>query len=108
MWWIWIIVVVVVVAVGILIATLVVRSRKKTPPGLDEIERGFKRYQKHVEERTDELDDKLAESSKAIEELNERAARVASERNDDHEKIRAAGDDWGELDRLAKDIEERR
>jgi uncharacterized membrane-anchored protein YhcB (DUF1043 family) len=106
MLWVWISLAVVVV-IGLVVITVRIRSKKSKTPGLDEMERGFSRYRKHIDERTEQIDGKISESEKKIEELNGKAAKIAKERQGDHEKIRDA-DDWGDLDDLARDIEGRR
>lgn len=107
MWWIWLIVAVVVV-VGILIAVLVLKTnRRDSAPGIMQMKRGYKRYEKHIQKQTAKIDGDIDESTRKIETLNRKAASVAKDRIGDHEKIRDA-DSWDDLDDVARDIEARR
>jgi len=107
-WWIWLIIAAAVVVV-VVIVVLVIKSRKAaaSTPGLDDIERGFSRFNAHVKEQEAALDSKIAESKAKLDELNGQAAKIAADRRSDHEKIKSAAD-WDDLDSMAEDIERRR
>jgi len=103
--WIWIGAGAAVIVV-VVIVILTLKARKKKGSANDDNPQGWDRWRKRVLEQNNKIDGELEKSSKKLQELNEKAAAVARDREADHDKIRDA-DNWDDLNDAARDIERR-
>lgn len=104
--WIWVVLAISIVAIVISIAVIIWSSRKNDSLGVADIERGFRRYKKHITKTNQEIDKKLEDSETRLKALNEKALKVAKELKENHEKINDANN-WDDLNDAARDIESR-